>query len=153
MPRLLSSVNRLFYESTPANRYATLFFAMYASDTRKLSYVNCGHNRSLLLRRGGDVEWLDPTASVLGLFEEWQCATRELQLQSGDTLLICTDGITEATSAAPAEYGETRLLEAARRRPNISASGLIAEIVNDVQSFAAPDQMDDLTLVVARCLS
>ena len=153
LPQLLSSVNRLFYESTPANRYATLFFAVYAADTRKLSYVNCGHHRPLLLRSGGDVQRLDPTASVLGLFEEWQCATRELQLQSGDTLVIFTDGIIEATSATPAEYGETRLLEAARRRPNVSASALIAEIVSDVQSFAAPDQMDDLTLIVARCLS
>ena len=153
LPQLLSSVNRLFYESTPANRYATLFFAVYASDTRKLSYVNCGHNRPLLLRGGGDVEWLDPTASVLGLFDEWQCATRELQLQRGDTLVMVTDGVVEATSATPAEYGETRLLEAARRRPNVSASALIAEIVRDVQSFAAPDEMDDLTLVVARCLS
>ena len=115
--------------------------------------VNCGHNRPLLLRGGGNVQWLDPTGSVLGLFEEWQCATRELQLQSGDTLVIFTDGVIEATGVTPAEYGETRLVEAARRRPNVSASALIAEIVSDVQSFAVPDQMDDLTLVVARCLS
>jgi serine phosphatase RsbU (regulator of sigma subunit) len=153
LPRLLSSVNRLFYESTPANRYATLFFAVYVSDTRTLSYVNCGHNRPALLRRAGDVQWLDPTASVLGLFEEWQCTSREVQLQSGDTLVICTDGVTEAFSATPAEYGETRLLEAARCRPDLSASALIAEIVRDVQSFAMPDDMDDLTLVVARCVS
>ena len=100
-----------------------------------------------------NLQRLDPTASVLGLFEEWHCASREPQLQSGDTLVIFTDGIIEATSATPAEYGETRLLEATRRRPNVSASALIAEIVSDVQSFAAPDQMDDLTLIVARCLS
>jgi phosphoserine phosphatase RsbU/P len=151
LPRLLSSVNRLFYESTAPNRFATLFFATYDND--RLTYANCGHNPPLLLRGNGELRWLAPTAPVLGLFEEWTCVIDEVQLHDRDTLIMFTDGITEATSDSGAEYGEARLLETARRHPDASASALISAIVEDVRAFASQEQSDDLTLVVARRIS
>ena len=80
LPRLLRSVNQLFYKNTENNHYATTFFAVYDDQSRTLRYVNCGHNPPLLLRKNGDVEWLQASATVLGLFEEWDCSVVEQQL-------------------------------------------------------------------------
>ncbi len=66
IPRLLRSVNQLFYKNTESNNYATTFFAVYDDETRRLRYVNCGHNSPLLARADGSVEQLGATATVLG---------------------------------------------------------------------------------------
>ncbi|MFZ0792291.1 MAG: SpoIIE family protein phosphatase, partial [Candidatus Korobacteraceae bacterium] len=95
LPRLLRSVNHLFYKNTENNHYATTFFAVYDDQNRTLRYVNCGHNPPLLLRKNGDVEWLQASATVLGLFEEWDCSVVEQQLETGDVLVIYTDGVSE----------------------------------------------------------
>lgn len=96
MRRLLRSVNLLFYRNTETSHYATMFFGIYDDRTRRLRYVNCGHNPPILMRAKGDVERLPATATVLGLFEDWDCSVAECELASGDVLVIYTDGITEA---------------------------------------------------------
>jgi serine phosphatase RsbU (regulator of sigma subunit) len=117
LPRLLASVNRLFYESTDDASYATLFFADYDDTSHKLRYANCGHLPPLLLRSGGSptdqvsgtpkIEWLRSTGTVMGLFEAWRCEVAEVQLTPFDTLVLYTDGITEATNSAGEEFGES----------------------------------------------
>jgi len=94
LPRLLTSVNRLLYESTDDASYATRFFADYDDSGRKLRYANCGHLSPLLLRGGSShelsearkVDWLHSTCTVLGLFEAWRCEIAEVELAPGDTL-------------------------------------------------------------------
>src|SRR5262249_52640342 len=71
LPTMLSSINHLFHESTPAASYATLFFGAYDDRTRCLRFVNCGHPPPLLLRRDGSLEQLATTGSVVGMFETW----------------------------------------------------------------------------------
>src|SRR6201984_1097989 len=71
--RFLRSVNQLLYENTAEGDYATLFFAEYDDDARKLRYSNCGHPAALLLRGGGSLERLGATCTVVGLFEKWDC--------------------------------------------------------------------------------
>jgi serine phosphatase RsbU (regulator of sigma subunit) len=92
--KLLHSVNRLFYENTPTDRYATLFFADFDDSSKKLRYINCGHNPPILLRTDGTVDRLAVTATVLRLFERWQCVTLETVLHPGDLLVINSDGVT-----------------------------------------------------------
>jgi sigma-B regulation protein RsbU (phosphoserine phosphatase) len=150
LPQLLQSVNHLFYESTEPNNYATLFFARYDDATRRLCYINCGHNPPVLLRGHGKIERLAGTATVLGLFESWECCVSEAQLAPGDLLVIFTDGITEAIDAHNDEFGEARLLEVLRANSDREPSSLLACVVNAVQQFSAGEQSDDLTLVVAR---
>ena len=113
IPQLLASVNRHFYKHTAKDRYATLFFGRYSDATRTLHYVNCGHNPPVLLRKGGAVERLDATATVLGLFSDWNCSVAEARLETGDVLSLYTDGITETTGHSGEEFGEARLLNAA----------------------------------------
>lgn len=150
LPSLLRSVNRLFHESTAPERYATLFFGTYEDATRRLRYVNCGHNPPLLLRGDGEVEWLEATATVLGLFDIWDCAVGEMRLDSGDTLIVYSDGVTEARNDQGEEFGQDRLLEAALNLSQLGASSLLETLVLRVQQFCGYEQDDDLTLLVIR---
>jgi len=148
---LLRSVNRLFYENTVDSAYATLFFAEYDDETRVLRYANCGHLSALVFRCNGEIERLDSTSTVLGLFEEWDCAIGELPLNAGDIFALYTDGITEAFNDAGEEFGEGRLVESLRQHRDLPIQGLVASIVDDVQQFSANEQNDDITLIMARC--
>jgi serine phosphatase RsbU (regulator of sigma subunit) len=149
--RLLRSVNQLFYENTTESAYATLFFAEYDDSAQRLRYANCGHLSALLLRGNDEVEKLDSTSTVLGLFKEWDCTIGERRLYAGDTLALYTDGITEAFNDSEEEYGEHRLIEALRRCRELPSKGLLDSIVDDVHQFSPCEQHDDITLIVAKC--
>jgi serine phosphatase RsbU (regulator of sigma subunit) len=149
--RFLRSVNRLFCENTTEGAYATLFFAEYDDNTRRLRYVNCGHLSALVLRSDNTLERLESTCTVLGLFKEWDCSIAELKLASGDTLVLYSDGITESFGDGEEEFGEERLIDALRRDRDLSPQALLPSIVHDVQQFSAHEQHDDITLIVAKC--
>jgi len=151
--RLLRSVNELFYENTTDNAYATLFFAEYDDQVRRLRYVNCGHLSALLLRKDNSLERLTSTTTVLGLFKEWNCSIRETCISPGDVLALYTDGITESFNTAGQEFGEQRLVESLRRNRELSSSALLAAIVAEVQQFNPHEQHDDMTIIVAKCRS
>jgi len=150
LPRLLESVNHLFYENTSDSSYATLFFADYDDASRRMRYVNCGHLPPLLLRADGELERLTATATVLGLFEKWECSVAGVQLAAGDTLVVYTDGITEAESPEGQQFGESRLAETLRSQRNLVLDSLLETIVATVQKFSGREQADDITLVLAR---
>jgi sigma-B regulation protein RsbU (phosphoserine phosphatase) len=151
LPGLLKAVNQLFYENTPDDRYATLFLAVYDDASRELEYVNCGHNPPLLFRAaGGGVERLSATASVIGISENWECETKIVRLEPGDTLVIYTDGVTEANDADGNEFGEDRLAEVVRKTNGRTSGDVLTAIQREVQKFSYGEQFDDLTLVVAR---
>ena len=149
--RLLRSVNQLFCENTSEGAYATLFFAEYDDRERRLRYVNCGHLSALLLRRDSTLEKLDSTATMLGLFKEWDCSMGERRLFPGDTLALYTDGVTEAFDDADEEFGEERLIRALRRNRELPISALLASIVDEVRQFSPKEQQDDITLIIAKC--
>lgn len=148
--RLLRLVNQLFYENTTESAYATLFFAEYDDRSRYLRYANCGHLSALLLRSDHIVERLDSTATVLGLFQEWDCSIEERQLFSGDILALYTDGVTESLNEMGEEFGEERLIEALRRHAQMPPQDLLTAIIKDIQHFSVDEQYDDLTLIIAR---
>ena len=149
--RFLQTVNRLFYESTADNAYATFFYSEFDDRAGRLRYANCGHLPALVLRRAGEVERLEPTATVLGLFSTWECRTAELRLSAGDLLAIYTDGITEAFDAQDDEFGEGRLVETLHAHRDLPPRDLIAAIYDGVRRFSPQEQRDDMTLIVARC--
>ena len=151
--QLLRSVNRLFYENTAENVYATLFYAEFDDRTCRLRYANCGHPPGLVVQNDGTVKRLSSTATVLGLFPEWPCRTGELQLCPGDLFVIYSDGITEALNKRDEEFGEERLLEVMRRSRDLSASRIVTDVFEEVRRFSGDQQHDDVTLIVARCRS
>jgi sigma-B regulation protein RsbU (phosphoserine phosphatase) len=149
---ILAIVNKVFYDSTAANHYATLFFGVYDEGTRTLRYANCGHLPPIVRRANGAVERLSVTGPVVGLFEPWKCETRCVQLEPGDLLVIFTDGVTDANSPEGEEFGEQRLVDVIAEHHDRSARLLLQEIVDDVKAFGGPEQFDDLTLIVAKAV-
>ena len=145
----LERVNRMFFESTESNKYATLFIGVYEDETRRLRYVNCGHNPPVILR-GDQMERLHSTATVLGMFEEWRCEVAETSMRPNDILAICTDGVLEAANAAAEEFGEEGLVAVLRagrcRRPQ----DMLESVIEAVKQFAPGEQADDLTLIIAK---
>jgi len=146
-------VNRLFYENTAENAYATLFYSEFDDRTCRLRYANCGHLPGLVIQSDGSVTRLSSTAPVLGLFTEWPCRTEELQLCPGDLFAIYTDGITEALNDHDEEFGEERLLDVMRRARDRSPSEIVTTVFDEVRRFSGDQQRDDVTLIVARCRS
>jgi len=146
----LATVNRLFYESTSAERFATLFFAVYNARTRRLRYVNGGHNAPLLLRVNGEVERLEPTATMLGAFANWTAAEAETEINFGDTLAIYSDGVTEAGGEAGEEFGEERLLQVMRERQWQNPAAMVQAVLDAVTEFSHGARSDDVTLVALR---
>ena len=149
---LLESVDRLFFESTASNHFATMFFGRYEDASRRLVYANCGHNPPLLARADGDVRWLAPTTSVLGLFDVWRCQVADVEIGPGDMLLLYTDGVTEALSDAGEEFGESRLIEVVQRHRSLEPGPLLSAIMTAVQQFSGTEQEDDVTMVAIRGL-
>ena len=131
----LRAVNRQFHQSTAPERYA-----------------NCGHNPPLLRRSDGRVERLEPTAPVVGLLPDWRCDVAELALAAGDTLLVYSDGISEAENAADEPFGEARLGAALHAGRALAAAALLDSILDGVAHFAGSEHEDDRTLIVARSL-
>jgi sigma-B regulation protein RsbU (phosphoserine phosphatase) len=144
-------VNQLLHENTAEGDYATLFFAQYDDATRKLRYSNCGHPPALLLSGDGGLERLGSTSTVMGLFEEWDCTMEERELAPGDAVLLYTDGVTEARNGEGEEFGEERLLEAARQHRELSLPELLAAVADEARRFSPHEQSDDITLIAAKC--
>jgi serine phosphatase RsbU (regulator of sigma subunit)/catechol 2,3-dioxygenase-like lactoylglutathione lyase family enzyme len=150
--RFLCAVNQLFCQNTSGGSFATLFFAEYDDNARRLRYINCGHLSALLLRADDSLDRLSSTATILGAFKEWECEIEESQLYPGDTLALYTDGVTEAFSPHREEFGEDRLVEALRRHRSLPPCDLLSSVVDEVRRHSPHEQNDDITLIIAKCL-
>jgi phosphoserine phosphatase RsbU/P len=147
---LLENVNRHFYASTEADRFATLFFGLYNDSTRRLRYVNCAHSEPLLLRASGALERLEPTATVVGAFARWACVEAGVELRPGDMLALYSDGVTEAMGACDEEFGEARLTETLRASPRGPAAETVQAVIDAVAAFSHGPRSDDETVMVLR---
>jgi serine phosphatase RsbU (regulator of sigma subunit)/catechol 2,3-dioxygenase-like lactoylglutathione lyase family enzyme len=148
--RLLCAVNQLFCDNTPDGAFATLFFAEYDDTASHLRYANCGHLPGLVLRSDDTVDRLDATATVLGIFKDWDCEIGECRLNPGDTFALYTDGITESYNSDDEQFGEHRLIEALQRHRQSCSQAALASIVDEVQRFSPHEQHDDITLIIAK---
>jgi sigma-B regulation protein RsbU (phosphoserine phosphatase) len=147
---VLQGVNRHFFESTAAERFATLFFGIYDDGTRRLRFVNCAHVSPLLLRASGQIEKLDATATMLGAFQMWKCRESSAEFRRGDTLLIFSDGVTEAGIEHGDEFGEERLARILRDNAGAPAEVLVQKVVDAVSAFSGLSRSDDVTVVALR---
>ncbi len=151
---MMEKVNRLVYEASASNRYATFFFATYNTVTRELVYVNAGHNAPFLVRRnqeGFQVQRLEAGGPVVGLLSFATYEEQRLTLEPGDLLLTYTDGISEAMTLDDEEWGEERMLSAAQTLPDGAASEILKHLFDEADRFTgkAP-QYDDMTMLVLK---
>ncbi len=152
---LMDKVNRLVFEASASNRYATFFFAAFDPATRRLDCVNAGHNPPILLRKGpnGNTEVLrlEADGPVVGLLPLAPYTEQSVTLASGDLLLLFTDGISEAMTHDDEEWGEERLIASAGRIMDKEAHEILHEIFEDADAFTAgAPQHDDMTLLVLK---
>ena len=147
---LMANLNRLVYDASPMNRFATLFFGVYDPNPREFSYVNAGHNSPMLFR-GGDLIRLDQGGLVLGVFRQLEYEQASIRLEPGDTLVFFTDGVTETMNSWDDEFGEDRLIGVIHRRDDLNPRGIIDQVMRACDAFAdGGPQHDDMTLVVIR---
>ena len=147
---LVARLNHQLFENTPMEKYATLFYAVYDTGTRKLTYTNAGHLPPILLRRG-EISRLRAGGPVVGLFSQLRYEQAEVQLEPEDLLLAFTDGFTEPENSFGEEFGEARLVEAARRALGAPLEVLVEEICRSVADWTgSPELQDDMTLLVAK---
>jgi len=151
---LVANVNRLVYEASSSNRYATFFYAQYNPMSRLLTYVNAGHNPPILFHRNGgswDVNRLEAGGTVVGLLANFPYEQAALKIEPGDVLIAFTDGISEAMNHADEEWGENKLIETVSSCAALAPAEIIARIMQDADTFVSgAKQHDDMTLVVLK---
>jgi sigma-B regulation protein RsbU (phosphoserine phosphatase) len=151
LAQLMTNLNFLIHEASPDNRYATFFYGELDPKTRRLEYVNAGHNAPMLFRASGGIERMRATGPVVGLVEAGRFEQKSVVLAPGDVLLVYSDGISEAMNAAEEEWGEDRLAAAAGAADPRAANELIDHLFTSADAFAAGAmQHDDMTLVVVK---
>jgi sigma-B regulation protein RsbU (phosphoserine phosphatase) len=144
---LCAGVNRLIARNIKPGEFITFFYAVIDTSTRTLVYTNAGHNPPLLFRGRDEVIRLDQGGSVLGVFPDAAYEQFEMRLEPGDRLLLFTDGVTEATNREGDEFGEERVIAAAR--PHSDATTLHHAVLDAVTTFCGGEFRDDVTVVAA----
>ena len=146
LDKLLEMANRLFGESTTAGQYATLICGSIGRDGQ-VEIASAGHSPALLVSREG-VKKMGATGLPLGLFSTSRYSVSRARLDLDDSLLLYTDGISEANGASGSEYGIDALCAAARARHGWAPQELIAACLRDVEKHSAGvRQGDDQTLM------
>jgi serine phosphatase RsbU (regulator of sigma subunit)/DNA-binding transcriptional regulator YhcF (GntR family) len=151
---LIGQVNRLVYDSSPPDFFASLFYAEYEPATRILEYVNAGHHPPIVIRsRNGQAQafYLKSTDVPLGISQRSKFPTAAFQLHIDDLLVAYTDGITEVENRDREMYGLERLERLLRSSSGATAEQIIERILDEISAYAdGQPQRDDITLVVMR---
>jgi len=147
---VLTDVNDLLYEENETAMFVTVFYGVYSPMTGELDYANGGHNPPLVIHADGSSEFIPQVAGIaLGIARGIPFSQGSLTLQPGDTLLLYTDGVTEAMNAESEEFGVERLQAIFLENPPTSAQNTNDAVFAAVHAFAGDTpQSDDIT-----CLS
>jgi len=149
---VLASANARLFDTSTAERYATVFYGVYDPASRMLTYANAGHCPPMLIRQGACIR-LDSITPPAGLLAVMPALQNSIKLVSGDWLLIFSDGIPEATNEAGEEFGDDGLLNALGRLGSGTAAEVCEGIVNEVRHHGREQrQADDITLIAVRVL-
>lgn len=137
--------------SLDGRRFTTAVLAEYAPASRRLTYVNAGHNAPILRRRNGDLEKLETGGLPLGIKADAAYETASLELGPGDTLILFTDGVIEAFNESGEEFGNERWLAAIRGLPDWNGQQSLRYLMERVDQFVGTTrQADDITCLVFR---
>jgi sigma-B regulation protein RsbU (phosphoserine phosphatase) len=146
---LVERASRVFCQSTISSLFATLVLVR-AGQSGEIELCNAGHCPALLSQRGKVTE-LGATGVPLGLFCDGVYLTQNAEMACGDTLLLYSDGVSEARSASETEYGAERLKDLVASCPGLSAQALVAACIDDLDGFrAGAPLLDDLTIMAIR---
>jgi len=141
--------NKLLFQSTSQEKFATVFYGILDVKEHVLSYANAGHDHPVVMGDHAVVRRLNKGGIMLGAFEEFPYEDEVVPLPPGTTLVMYSDGITEAMNSAGDMYGEERLLQFLQANRAQTAKEIADALVADVRSFVgSTPQSDDMTVVV-----
>jgi len=147
---LLSLLNHQLYQSTPAEKYATLFLAVYDGLTRTLTYSNGGHLPPILIGKEGSTRRLEAGGTVVGLFDGMSYEEDSVEMHPGELFLAYSDGVTEPENDF-GEFGEQRLIDLVRSNRHLPLAQISQIVTTAVDNWIGEkEQPDDVTLVLAR---
>jgi sigma-B regulation protein RsbU (phosphoserine phosphatase) len=147
---LVSRLNQHLFKNTSDDRYATLFYAVYDSGAKTLTYTNAGHLAPFLVV-DGSVRKLDLGGTVVGLFEEARYTEETIEVVPGALLVAFSDGLTEPENVYGEEFGSERLQSEVLRQRDAPALALAESLIVAAEQWAGtPEQADDMTVVVVR---
>jgi sigma-B regulation protein RsbU (phosphoserine phosphatase) len=149
----VSKVNYLLWESIENNQFVTGFYGVLDATNKTLAYANAGHNPPLLMDAEGRARFIERGGIPLGMFRDTRYYEYYLPVESGQTLVLYTDGATEAASADGCEYGRDRFEEKVREGRHLSARELIKFLHADILEWTGGrGSGDDVTFVVVKAL-
>lgn len=148
---IVSEINQYIYDNTPANRYITLFYSELDPRSHQLTYINGGHNPSLLVRASGEVTRLDIGGFPVGITPFGDYREGWVEIEPGDVMVVYSDGVTESLDEEGEEFGEARLIEIVQKNRGRTPAGLRDRIDEALTKFVGKaDSVDDLTLVILK---
>jgi len=148
---ILNRVNTQLAKENQASLFVTMILGIVDTQSGEIVYGQGGHNPPVLLSEEGKPQYEPPGGMPLGVFEDAKFGERRLRLAPGETLLVYTDGVTEAMNEARDLFGEERLLDAVRGRASLSAEKLTEVVVEKVEDFVREaERSDDITLLALK---
>ena len=149
---IVRETNNLFCLDTgDTGVFVTAFIAFFDPKTKRFHYSNCGHFPALLQRANGTIEKLTTPGMALGVVPFDEVATSSVQLETGDTLLLYTDGVVEAHNDAMEMFGEDRLLTSFQNKKGLPPQEIVDTMIEEVALFAeGSPQHDDLTIITLK---
>jgi len=146
---LCVKINRHICNNIAPDKFITFFYGMIDGKNKKLTYVNAGHNAPILIRKGDAILRLNrESGAALGINNAWHYQQAEIQLFSGDKILLFTDGVVETTNLKGEEFGEARLIQLLKENRYLSVHDLQNRIIETVLKFNHGFFQDDITLLV-----
>ncbi len=150
---ILERINRFYIHNINFTTFVTVFLARFDPISLELTYVNAGHNPPAVHRRAGnEIHWLNPTAPAIGLAEFFRPRIESVTLAKGDSLLLYTDGVTEAVNAAGDEqFGQARLADLLSQNSNLAAPDILHSMYERASEFGNYRSLaDDVTMVALK---
>ena len=146
--------NGLLAKESANYMFVTVFYGIYNIKTGEVTYTNAGHNPPYLMKADGRIEQLPMSKDlVVGALDDFQFSEEALQLEHGDTLLLYTDGVTEAINVNNEEFGEKRLEDTLKEVTQQSCQQIINAVKTNVSDFAGEaEQSDDITMLAIKRL-
>jgi serine phosphatase RsbU (regulator of sigma subunit) len=154
LAKMTAKLNDFIHRSSPINSFITFFFCELDKKSGELRYINAGHNPPLILDKRGKIHRLGSCGLCLGMFPSQVYKVKKVTLNSGDTAVIFTDGITESRNKENKDFEDRGLIKALRKHSKLSAQKILEKIYKELDSFTSgADQMDDMTLVIIKRVS
>jgi phosphoserine phosphatase RsbU/P len=148
---LVTRIDRHLRRYAATRKSLTLFFGMFEAESGMLRYVSAGHNPALLVRASGSIERVESTGVPVGMLPNAKWREETLRLDSGDMLVLYTDGVTEAVNEAEEEFGLDRLTGAVEALRSLPSRQICDQLMARVADFArGMPQYDDQTLLLLR---